>query len=63
MSDSEGDWDDIEAVEANMMGTSYLSSNDEEKGATVHDYLDGPKVESGDDTTSDDAWFWKSSSP
>ena len=63
MSDSDDEEDDIEAINANMMGADYFSSDDEEEGAIVHNDPDGPEAESEDDAASNDTWIWKSASP
>ena len=63
MSDSDEEGDDIEAVNANMMGTGYFSLDDEEEGAIVYNDPDGPEAESEDDAASNDTWIWKSASP
>ena len=63
MSDSDDEEDEIEAVNANMIGADYFSSDDEEEGVIVYNDPDGAEAESGDDATSNDNWVWKSASP
>ena len=56
MSDSDGDWDNVDAVNANMMGAGYISSDDEEEGAIMLNDPNGLEA-------SNNAWVWKSASP
>ena len=63
MSDSDDEEVELEAVNANMMGADYFSSDDEEEETVVYNDLDGPEAESEDDVASKDTWIWKSASP
>ena len=56
-----GDWDFDEANEANFVKVVNLSS-DSEDGVVEHDNPNEPGVVSGDDTTCNSAWVWKSAS-
>ena len=63
MSDSDDEKDEIKAVNANMIGADYFSSDDEEEGAIAHDDPDGPEAEFEDDAASNDTWVSKSVNP
>ena len=45
MSDSDDEEVELEAVNANMMGADYFSSDDEEEEAVEYNDLDGPEAE------------------